>query len=249
MLPNLFEPLCSTGNQACGEFPMSLGWFNFTKPPRTTVPLAKRCRPMRANFSEKTQMSGGSTLPHRKPDLWGSFPCVWGCSNNCATQGTGMWGSFMSLGWFNPTEPAQATVLQREQGLLCYRGNMLEFTVVQRFRTHCTTEGIRLVGEFRMSSGWFNPTEPPPTTVPQREQGISHKFGMNLHFRTRSKQCTTQGTRPVGEFHKYSGWFNPTEPPRTTVLQREQGLYGKFARVPVGSMLPNLLEPLCNSKN
>ena len=40
--------------------------------------------------------------------------------------------------------------------------------------------------------------------------GVSHVFGVVLCW---LYHCTTQGTRPVGEFHVSSGWFNPTQPP------------------------------------
>ena len=153
---NLFDPLCNTGNQACGGVSQEFGWFNPTA--QETRPAAEF--PMSLGLFEQLcntgnlacgGVRGGSTLPNLLEPL-------------CVT----------SLGWFNPTEPPQATVLQREQGLLCYRGNMLEFAVAQRFRTclnHCSTQGIGPVGEFLMSSGWF-PTEPPRTTVLQRKQGL-----------------------------------------------------------------------------
>ena len=37
-------------------------------------------------------------------------------------------------------------------------------------------------------------------------------------------------------------WFNPTEPLRTTELQREQGSYDNFSGVLGGSTLPNLIQ-------
>ena len=42
-------------------------------------------------------------------------------------------------------------------------------------------------------------------------------------FRTCSNHSSTQETRPPVELDMSSGWFNLSEPVRTTELQREQG--------------------------
>ena len=50
----------------------------------------------------------------------------------------------------------------------------------------------------------------------------------------------------TGAYFRVSlGWFDRTEPQRTTVMQGEAGLLGSFECVRGGSTTPNLLKPLC----
>ena len=49
----------------------------------------------------------------------------------------------------------------------------------------------------------------------------------------------------MGQFRVSSGWFDRTEPPRTTVMQGEAGLQGILNEFGVVPTTPNLLKPLC----
>ena len=73
----------------------------------------------------------------------------------------------------------------------------------------------RLVGEVHMSSGWFNASEPYRTMCKAKNKACergSHEFGVVRHNRTFSNLRT----RLVGEVHMSSGWFDASEPFRTT---------------------------------
>ena len=78
----------------------------------------------------------------------------------------------VSLGWFDHTEPLRTSVMQEEHG---YRADTSEFRVVQPHRTssnHCDERGSRLTEKVRVSSGRFDYTEPPRTTVMKEEVGL-----------------------------------------------------------------------------
>ena len=64
---------------------------------------------------------------------------------------------------------------------------------------------------FHMSSGWFNPTEPLQTTV-------LHSFHMSSGWFNPTEPLQTT---VLHSLHMSSGWFNPTNPVQTTVLQRK----------------------------
>ena len=102
---------------------------------------------------------------------------------------------------FNAYDPVQPTVQHRKPGLSG------RFTLV------------------RNGSTLPNLLEPLCYRWNKAYRVISHEFGVVPSFGTCSNHCTTQGSWPVVEFHMSLGWFNPTEPPRITVLQREQGLW------------------------
>ena len=92
---------------------------------------------------------------------------------------------------------------------------------IKRHRTFSNfilTEIARYIDFFHMSSGWFNCTEPSPTTSLQGIQGVQGAIWS-------------------------SGWFDCTEPSLTTSLQGKQGVQGAYALVRGGSRASNLFKP------
>ena len=82
-----------------------------------------------------------------------------------------------------------------------------------------------------MSSGRFDPTEPPRTTVPKGEAGLQGWF----------ERVPGGSTSPTGRFEgvwgvrphrpeglREFGAFDLTEPPRTTVTKGAAGKQGRF---------------------
>ena len=152
----------------------------------------------------------------------------------------------MSLEWFNPTEPvhyhsttresrpaAEFDVVQLYQTSLKARtkDNRItsdEFGVVQHSRTcsHLsTTQAFRPAAKFDMSSRWFNPSSnhgAPEDTKIIREFLMSSVW-FNSPEPVRTLVYTAQVARPGVVLDMRLWWFNPTEPHRTTELQRVQG--------------------------
>ena len=82
-------------------------------------------------------------------------------SNHCHEGGNRPAGQVrMSMGWFDHTKPPRTTFLQGKKD---YRAVSSEFRVVRPHRTssnHCNEGGSWSEGQFRVSSGRFNRTEP-----------------------------------------------------------------------------------------
>ena len=103
------------------------------------------------------------------------------------------------------------------------RAGSSEFGAVRPHRTspnHCDVGGIRPTKQFRVSSGWFDHTEPPRTTLLQGEAGLQVRVS--------------------------SGWFDHTEPPRTTVMKWEACLQAGSSEFPLhhsGSRRFGVVEP------
>ena len=101
------------------------------------------------------------------------------------------------------------------------------------FSNYILTEIARYIDFFHTSSGWFDWTEPSPTTSLQRIQGVqgaictgSMRFKHIEPHRTLSNCIFTEIARYIEFFYTSSGWFDWTEPSPTTSLQGIQGVQG-----------------------
>ena len=118
------------------------------------------------------------------------------------------------------------------------------------FSNYILTEIARYLDFFHMSSGWFDWTEPSPTTSLQGRQGVqgarctsSGRFKHIEPHRTFSNYIHTERARSRDFFHTGSGWFDWTEPSPTTALQGLQGVQGALVReVQAKRTSSNLLE-------
>ena len=95
------------------------------------------------------------------------------------------------------------------------------------------TEIARYLDFFHTSSGWFDCTEPSPTTSLQGIQGVqgaistgSGRFKHLEPHRTFSNYSFTEIARYIEFFYTSSGWFDRTKPSLTTSLQGIQGVQG-----------------------
>ena len=94
--------------------------------------------------------------------------------------------------------PHQTSVMQGKQA---YKVGSSEFGVVRPHRTstnHCDALGRR---QFRVSSGWFDHTEPPRTTLLLGEEAVSSEFRVVRPHRTSSNHFAaviTIDTQPRG---------------------------------------------------
>ena len=142
-----------------------------------------------------------------------------------------------SSGWFDCTEPPPTTSLQGIQGVqgaICT--GSVRFKHIEPHRTfsnYILTEMARYIDFFHTSSGWFDWTEPPPTTSLKGMQGVQGAICTGLgrfkHIephRTFSIHILTKIARYIDFFHTSSGWFDWTEPPPTTSLKGMQGVQG-----------------------
>ena len=122
--------------------------------------------------------------------------------------------------WFDCTEPSPTTSLQGKQGVQgALSTSSMRFKHSEPHRTfsnYILTELARFIDFFHTSSGWFDCTEPSPTTALQGLQGVQGAV------------CTS------------SMRSNLIEPSPTTPSQREQGRESSFTRVQGGSTAPNL---------
>ena len=78
-------------------------------------------------------------------------------------------GFFTRLGWFDWTEPSLPTALQGigVQGAICTGSGRLKHIEPHRtFSNYILTEIARYLEFFYMRSGWFDWTEPSPSTCP-----------------------------------------------------------------------------------
>ena len=113
------------------------------------------------------------------------------------------------------------------------------------------TEPLWISGKqaYRESWGWFNHTEPLWITGKQAYRASLSEFGVVRQHQTSSNHFAAGGSRPTGQFRVSSLWFDHIEPPRTTVMKGGEGLQGSYESVKGGSTTPNLLKPLwCRGK-
>ena len=98
-----------------------------------------------------------------------------------------------------------------------------------------------------MSSGWFDCTKPTLPTSLQGKQGLQGAHarvrGGSSAPRTFSNHFRTELAGRVEGFHRSSGWFDCTEPSRTTSFQVCRLLMHKFGVVQAYRSSSNLLEP------
>ena len=110
------------------------------------------------------------------------------------------------------------------QGALCTGSRRFKHIAPQRTFSHYILMKIARNREFfYTSSGWFDCTEPSPTTSLQgreRVQGAlctsSMRFTHSELQRTFSNYILTERARCIDFFHTSSGWFHCTEPSQTT---------------------------------
>ena len=129
-------------------FYTSSGWFDWTKPSLTTS----------LQGIEKVRSS--RTTP-----------------NSCKRTEIARYLDFfhMSSGWFDFTEPSPTTSLQGIQGVqgaICSSGRFKHIEPHQTFSNYILTEIARYIEFFYTSSGWFDCTEPSPTTSLPGIQGV-----------------------------------------------------------------------------
>ena len=142
-----------------------------------------------------------------------------------------------SSGWFDWTKPSPTTSLQGLQGVqgaICTSSGRFKHIEPHRtFSSYILTEIARYLAFFYTSSGWFDWTEPSPTTSLQGIQGVqgaictgSGRFKHIEPHRTFSNCILTEIARCIDFFHTSSGWFDWTKPSPTTSLQGLQGVQG-----------------------
>ena len=148
----------------------------------------------------------------------------------------------MSSGWFDCTEPSPTTSLQGIQGVqgaICTGSGRFKHIEPHRTFSNCIlTEIARYIDFFHSSSGWFDCTEPSPTTSLQGIQGVqgaictgSGRFKHIEPRRTFSIYILTEIARYLDFFHMSSGWFDWTEPSLTASLQGIEGVRVLYALV------------------
>ena len=144
---------------------------------------------------------------------------------------------YTSSGWFDWTKPSLTTYLrgiQGVQGAICASWMRLKhIEPYQTFLNYTLTEIARYLDFFHMSSGWFDCTEPSPTTSLQGIQGVEGAICTSLgrfkHIephRSFSNFILTEIARYIDFFHTSSGWLDWTKPSLTTSLQGIQGVQG-----------------------
>ena len=150
----------------------------------------------------------------------------------------------LSSGWFDCTEPSPTTSLQGIQGVQGAKctgsGRFKHIEPHRTFSNFILTEIAWYIDVFHTSSGWFDCTEPSPTTSLQGIQGVqgaictgSGRFKHIEPHRTFSNYILTEIARYIEFFYTSSGWFDWTkpsllEPSRTTSVQRWQGVSSSF---------------------
>ena len=94
-------------------------------------------------------------------------------------------------------------------------------------RTTLLIGGFRPSGQFRVSSGSFDLSEPPRTSVMQGRwrgtqacRAVLREFGVVRQDRTSTIHFDVGGGRLTAKFRVSSGWLYHTEPPRTTLIHR-----------------------------
>ena len=170
---------------------------------------------------------------------------------------------YTSSGWFDWTEPSATTSLQGIQGVqgaICTGSGRFKHIEPHRtFSNYILTEIAWYIEFFYTSSGWFDWTEPSPTTSLQGIQGVqgaictgSGRFKHIEPHRTFSNYILTEIARYIELFYMSSGWFHWTEPSLTTssllYLHRYRGnkvcrVLMQYAPVRGGLSTSNLIEP------
>ena len=103
------------------------------------------------------------------------------------------------------------------------------------FSNYILTEIASYIEFFYMSSGWFDWTEPSPSTSHQGIEGVqgasctgSGRFKHKEPHQTFSNCILTELARYIEIFYTSSGWFDCTEPSLTTSLQGLEGVQGEI---------------------
>ena len=122
----------------------------------------------------------------------------------------------MSSGWFNSSEPVR-TIVQHvkpclQWSLTWVRGGSTLPNLIEPLSSRGNMDRRIISHEF----GVVQMSEPVWTTGNPACGGTWHAFGVVQLFRNCSNHCSTQETRPVVEADIRSGWFNTSEPVRTT---------------------------------
>ena len=149
---------------------------------------------------------------------------------------------YMSSALFDWTEPSLTASLQGIEGMQGAKcTSWMRFKHIEPHRTfsNCIlTEIARYIDFFHSSSGWFDCTEPSPTTSLQGIQGVqgaictgSGRFKHIEPRRTFSIYILTEIARYLDFFHMSSGWFDWTEPSLTASLQGIEGVRVLYALV------------------
>ena len=120
------------------------------------------------------------------------------------------------------------------QGAICT--SWMRFKHIEPHRTfsnYTLTEIARYLDFFHTSSGWFDCTEPSPTTSLQGIQSVqgaictgSGRFKHIEPHRTFSNYIFTEIARYIEFFYMSSGSFDWTKPSLTTSFQGIQGVQG-----------------------
>ena len=148
----------------------------------------------------------------------------------------------MSSGWFDWPEPSLTASLQGIEGMQGAKcTSWMRFKHIESHRTfsNCSlTEIARYIDFFHLSLGWFDCTEPSPTTSLQGIQGVQGALctgsGRFKHIEPRqtfSNYILTEIARYIDFFHMSSGWFDWTEPSLTASLQGIEGVRVLYALV------------------
>ena len=148
----------------------------------------------------------------------------------------------MSSGWFDWPEPSLTASLQGiegMQGAICTSWMRFKHSESHRTFSNCSlTEIARYIDFFHLSLGWFDCTEPSPTTSLQGIQGVQGALctgsGRFKHIEPRqtfSNYILTEIARYIDFFHMSSGWFDWTEPSLTASLQGIEGVRVLYALV------------------
>ena len=143
----------------------------------------------------------------------------------------------MSSVWFDWTNPSLIPSLQGIQGVqgaICTGSGRFKHIEPRRtFSNYILTEIARYIDFFHTGSGWFDWTEPSPTTSLQGIQGVqgaictgSGRFKHIEPRRTFSNYILTEIARCIHFVHMSSVWFYCTEPSPTSSLQGIQGVQG-----------------------
>ena len=219
------------GSRATGKVRVSLGRFDYTEPPRITVKKGK------AGLQGRV----GAVLPHRTS------------SNHCDEGGCRLTGKVrVSSGRFDPTEAPRTTVTKGEAGLQGWfervpGGSTPPLSLSRANGRRCrgskrltSSPSVGSWGKLVGRAVWsqFREVQLHRTFSNNCEVGGSRptgkvqvEFGKVRLHRTASNHCAVGGSRPTGKVRVRLGWFDYTEPLRTTVRKGEAGLLGRFEGV------------------
>ena len=130
------------------------------------------------------------------------------------------------------------------QGAICTSSGRFKRIEPQRtFSNYIQTQRARYIDFFHTSSGWFDWTEPSPTTSLQGIQGVQGAKCTSSRGSRKSNLLEREIVRYGTVRYGSSGWFDWTEPSLTTSLQGLQAVQGTICTSSRGSSTSNLIEP------